>query len=98
VKYMKCCLNWKVIAGLAVAGFAVWVAAPDLVGKALPTLLALICPLSMVAMMIGMGAMSGKRPQADGAPDRQTTLEMSMEERLQVGDTSPGLGSPKRVV
>ena len=80
MKYLRCCLNWKVIAGLAVAALAVWVVAPDLIGRVLPTLLALICPLSMVAMMIGMGAMSGKRPQADGAPDSQARVEMSRED------------------
>jgi len=82
MKYMKCCLNWKVIAGLAVAGLAVWAIEPDLIGRALPALVGLICPLSMIAMMVGMGAMS-RKPRADGAAGSQTRLAMSRNERLQ---------------
>jgi len=50
-----CCLNGKVIVGLAVVGLGVWVAVPTLVGAAVPLLLTAICPLSMLAMVVGMG-------------------------------------------
>ncbi len=49
------CLNWKVIAGLAVVGLGVWAVAPNLAGAALPFLIVLACPLSMLFMMRGMG-------------------------------------------
>jgi len=50
-----CCLNWRVIVGLAVVGLGVWVAAPNLLGAAVPLLLTAICPLSMLAMVVSMG-------------------------------------------
>ena len=48
------CLNWKVLAGLAVVGLLVLVVAPQFIGVALPLLLVAACPLSMVFMMRGM--------------------------------------------
>lgn len=48
------CLNWKVLAGLAVVGLAVWVVAPGLMWAALPLLIVAACPLSMLLMMRGM--------------------------------------------
>lgn len=53
------CMNWKVVAGLAVVGLGVWVVAPNLIGAAVPLLLLAACPLSMVFMMRGMGGMGG---------------------------------------
>ena len=49
------CLNWKVIAGLAVVGLGIWVVAPTLAWAAVPVLVGLACPLSMIFMMRGMG-------------------------------------------
>lgn len=49
------CLNWKVVAGLAVVGLGTWVVAPNLVWAAVPVLVVLACPLSMLLMMRGMG-------------------------------------------
>ena len=66
----SCCLNGKVIVGLAVGGLGVWVAAPTLVGATVPLLLTAICPLSMLAMAVGMGR--GRRmgqPTRTAAPD-----------------------------
>ncbi len=45
------CLNWKVVAGLAVAGLGIWALAPQVWGAALPVLFVLACPLSMLFMM-----------------------------------------------
>ncbi|MHB8644474.1 MAG: DUF2933 domain-containing protein [Thermomicrobiales bacterium] len=56
------CLNWKVLAGLAIVGLGVWAVAPNLVGAAVPLLLIAACPLSMLLMMRGMGGMSGDQP------------------------------------
>jgi hypothetical protein len=50
------CLNWKVVAGLAVVGLGIWVVAPNLVWAAVPVLVVLACPLSMLLMMRGMGS------------------------------------------
>lgn len=61
---LKMCFNWKVLAGLGAAGLGVFVVAPGLIGAAVPLLLALACPLSMVAMMIGMGRMGNSSQQA----------------------------------
>ena len=49
------CLNWKVVAGLAVVGLGIWAVAPGLVWAALPVLVILACPLSMLFMMRGIG-------------------------------------------
>ena len=49
------CLNWKVVAGLAVVGLGIWAVAPGLVWAALPILVVLACPLSMLFMMPGTG-------------------------------------------
>jgi len=48
------CLNWKVIAGLAVVALLVLVVAPQFIWAALPILLVAACPLSMLFMMRGM--------------------------------------------
>lgn len=45
------CLNWKVVAGLGVAGVGLWALAPEATGTALPILAMLACPLSMLFMM-----------------------------------------------
>ena len=57
---LKCCLNPKVLIGLAAAGVAVVLLAPNLIAGAFPLLLALVCPLSMLAMMVGMARMGTK--------------------------------------
>jgi len=49
------CFDWRVIAGLAAVGVAVFILAPGLVAAALPLLLVAACPLSMLLMMRGMG-------------------------------------------
>ncbi len=74
------CLNWKVLAGLAVVGLAVWVVAPQFVLAALPLLLVVACPLSMLLMM---GRMRGGQPaQANQPPAAgQTRDEQAVELR-----------------
>lgn len=51
---VSCCLNWKVIAGIAVVGLGVWLFVPASLGAALPVLIALACPVSMFLMMRNM--------------------------------------------
>ncbi len=50
------CLNWKAVAGLAVVGLGIWALAPGMWAAALPVLVVLACPLSMLFMMRGMRA------------------------------------------
>jgi len=65
-KLLRACLNWKVIAGLALVGVGVWAVAPNLLVAALPILLIAVCPLSMLLMMRGMHG------DQHGATARQT--------------------------
>lgn len=53
VDCMQMCLNWKVLAGLAVVGVGIWLVAPQFALAALPVLLVTACPLSMLFMMRG---------------------------------------------
>jgi hypothetical protein len=48
------CLNWKVVAGLAVVALGIWALAPGVWSAAAPLLIAAACPLSMVVMMLAM--------------------------------------------
>lgn len=52
------CLDWRVVAALALVGVGVWIVAPRFILAALPLLLLAICPLSMLMMMRGMGGTS----------------------------------------
>ena len=54
LKSLRCCLNPKVMGGLAVVGLLLWLVAPVSGAAALPLLFALVCPLSMGAMAWGM--------------------------------------------
>ncbi len=56
VDCMQMCLNWKVLVGLATVALLIGVVAPQLLVSALPVLLVLACPLSMLFMI---GRMSG---------------------------------------
>ena len=67
LKMLFMCLNWKVVAGLAVVALAVVVVAPQYIWAALPLLIVAACPLSMLFMMRGMHGMSTKSP-APGIP------------------------------
>lgn len=63
----KMCLNWKVIAGVAVATAGLFVFAPELAAAALPFLVLAICPLSMIAMAAMMNGGKGKSETACSA-------------------------------
>ena len=73
------CLNWKVVAGLAVVGLGVWVAAPGLAWAVLPILVVLACPLSMVLMMWGLG---GGQCAVQPAQEQQTASISASDEQL----------------
>ena len=66
------CLNWKVVAGLAVVAVVVGVLAPQLLLGAIPLLILAACPLSMLFMM---GGMQGKREQQSAAAVSSSHVE-----------------------
>lgn len=71
MKHFGMCMNWKVVAGLVVAGLGVWAIAPNLIGAAAPLLILAVCPLSMIFMMKGMGRMGGSQSSSQPAESSQ---------------------------
>jgi membrane protein implicated in regulation of membrane protease activity len=67
------CLNWKVIAVLAAVAVGLFVYAPGFAFVALPFLVLLICPLSMIVMMLAMNGMDdgSRRSGAECAASEQ---------------------------
>ena len=53
---LRCCLNRKVIVGLAIVAVGVFAVDPHLFGRVLPLLFFAVCPLSMLLMMKVMSA------------------------------------------
>lgn len=97
------CLNWKVLAGLAVAGLGVLVVAPHLALSVLPVLLFAACPLSMLFMMRGMGqgkscgttaGAAASDPIGTSQGHRIAQLEAEIQ-RLRVQRDTPDLGAPE---
>ena len=69
------CFNWKVIAGLSAVGLGIWVVAPNVIGVALPLLVVLACPISMLLMMRGMGGgQCATRPAGAVRAEQQAAL------------------------
>lgn len=81
VDMIKCCLNPKVIAGLAVVGVGVLVFAPNLAGTALLLLVALVCPLSMLLMMRGMKKHHAAHSAAQAEPLTAKRSEVALPPR-----------------
>ncbi len=71
------CLNWRVVAGLAVVGVIFWAVAPQLLLGAIPLLIVAACPLSMLFMMRGM--QGGGSQQAMPSASEQTHEERLAE-------------------
>jgi len=78
MKMLKMCLDPKVLAGLVVAGVAIYLIAPNLIAVSLPILLVAACPLSMLLMMWGMQHTQGQGKQTDQEPD----VGLTREERI----------------
>lgn len=78
---LRKCLNWKILAGLAVVGLGVWLVAPGAIGVALPFLVLLACPLSMLVMMGAMGRQM-RSPAQDET--RERGLSSLIAERDQI--------------
>ena len=70
MRMLRMCLNWKVLAGLAIVGGGIYAFAPGPAAAALPVLLLAACPLSMLFMMKAMqgdGREGGSQPPPTGA-------------------------------
>src|SRR5712692_2228708 len=76
------CLNWKVVAGLAVVGVIVWAVAPQFLVGAIPLLIVAACPLSMLFMMRGMQGGREKTASPSGQIRPLPALELTPEEQL----------------
>jgi hypothetical protein len=81
LKMLFMCLNWKVVAGLAVVGLIVWVVAPQFVWAALPVLLVAACPLSMLFMMRGMSGGANQRAAQPLETNEPPGIGLADEER-----------------
>jgi hypothetical protein len=107
---LKCCLNRKVIAGLAVVAVAVLAVDPHLFGRIFPLLLFAICPLSMLLMMRAMsgskasGGMSScssmpngtaTQPSATSTPDDEVARLQAEVDQLRARRTSPTAERPR---
>ncbi len=68
------CLDWRVLTGLGAVALGVWLVAPQYILGALPLLLILACPLSMVLMAVMMRGSMGGEMQMNPA-DQLATLE-----------------------
>ncbi len=80
LKTIISCLNWKVLAGLAVVGLIVLVVAPQFIGAVLPLLLVAACPLSMLFMMRGMFGNGNATTQMHG--EQVPTVGLTCDEHL----------------
>ena len=74
-KVLGMCFDWRVLGGLALLGLGIWLYAPQLLGAALPLLIVLICPLSMVVMAWMMRGSMGMQASQHSATERLAALE-----------------------
>ena len=72
------CLNWKVVATLAVVGLIVGIVAPQLLLGAIPLLILAACPLSMLFMMRGM--QGGEQSSSQSPQVRPSRIEGNTRE------------------
>ena len=78
---LKCCFNPKVLAGLGVTAVVLFLFAPSARGF-LPVLVTLACPLSMVAMMVGMAKLGTRKP-LPSLEGSTTIIDVAPESELQ---------------
>jgi len=72
------CLNWKVVAALAVVGLIVGIVAPQLLLGVIPLLILAACPLSMLFMMRGM--QGGEQSSSQSLQVRPSRIEGNTRE------------------
>jgi hypothetical protein len=86
-KILKMCLNWKVLAAIAVGALLLAVAVPGFRSGVPVLLFLIICPLMMFLMMTGMqsGASHDSPPSEHTATDTRNamTTETAVELRAQ---------------
>lgn len=104
-RMIRMCLNWKVLAGLALVAVGVGVYRPDLFGAALPILLLAACPLSMLWMMRsmnqgeGMGAQSTQTSYSSDDPAiLRAQINMLAAEQEKVSERLARLSSSRRSI
>src|SRR5713226_5761759 len=69
------CFDWRVLTGLAAVGVGIWLVAPQLIAPALPILVVLICPLSMLLMARMMGSSMQRSDSPISPTERLAALE-----------------------
>src|SRR6266568_4512198 len=75
---LSMCLNWKVVAALAVVGLIVGIVAPQLLLGVIPLLILAACPLSMLFMMRGM--QGGEQSSSQSLQVRPSRIEGNTRE------------------
>jgi hypothetical protein len=85
MRWMRCCLNPKVMAGLGVVALASWLLAPATAAAVVPLLIGLICPLSMGVMMWQMRKGGSRRSAVPAEQDTDVEAQLSaMREELAI--------------
>lgn len=87
MKYLRACLDPRVVGAAAMAGIAVVIVAPGSIAALLPLLLVAACPLSMLLMMRMMGghaSESGSPPSGHSVADLQSELAALTERQRRV--------------
>ncbi len=69
------CFDWRVLAGLGAVGLGIWLVAPQFIAPALPILVVLICPLSMLLMARMMGSSMQRSDSLISPVERLAALE-----------------------
>ena len=77
MKYLRACLDPRVLGAIAVAGAALLIFAPGLIAAAIPLLIVAACPLSMVVMMRAMGSHAAA-PRPEAGAERQADLRREL--------------------
>lgn len=78
LQMLKHCFNPRIMLGLAVVGVGLFFFAPKIAAVSWPVLFSLICPLSMLLMMWGMGRMGVQATQGSAHPNPSNNLAASM--------------------
>lgn len=80
--FTTCCLNWRVLAGLALMAIGVWLAVPGLAIRVLPLLVVAICPLSMLVLMWSMRPKEGAPTSQSASSGQPVAMGLSRDEHV----------------
>jgi len=78
MRFLRACLDPRVLVGLAAVGVAIAVLAPGLVGAAFPLLVVAACPGSTVVMMLAMRQQGHGSRVPDSGTDRAADLRREL--------------------